>query len=162
LPDGMAKRVPAGSKLKFQMHYTPTGVAQTDQSSVGLVFADPRKVHTVVRTDAAFNIVFRIPPQAADYPVNAIKTFHKDTLLVSLYPHMHVRGAAFKYTARYPDGKEEVLLDIPRYDFNWQNSYELTEPKLLPKNTELRCEAKFDNSTKNAANPNPNQEVRFG
>ncbi|MBX9789193.1 MAG: redoxin domain-containing protein [Pirellulales bacterium] len=162
LPEGYAKKVPAGSKLKFQMHYTPNGTAQSDLSSVGLKFANPRNVRTLVRTDAAFNIVFRIPPRAEAYPVNSMRTMGKDVLLVSLYPHMHLRGSAFRYTARYPDGKEEILLDIPAYDFNWQNTYELKEPKLLPKGTVLRCDAKFNNSSSNAANPNPNQEVIFG
>ena len=162
LPEGYAKKVPAGSKLKFQMHYTPNGTAQSDLSSVGLKFADSRSVRTVVRTDAAFNVVFRIPPRSEAYPVNSMRTMGKDVLLVSLYPHMHLRGSAFRYTARYPNGKEEILLDIPAYDFNWQNTYELKEPKLLPKGTVLRCDAKFNNSSSNAANPDPNQEVGFG
>ncbi|MGD9646654.1 MAG: redoxin domain-containing protein [Pirellulales bacterium] len=162
LPEGFAKKVPAGSKLKFQMHYTPNGTPQSDISSVGLKFADPRSVRTEVRTDAAFNIVFRIPPRAEAYPVNSMRTMGKDVLLVSLYPHMHLRGSAFRYTARYPDGKEEILLDVPAYDFNWQNTYELKEPKLLPKGTVLRCDAKFNNSASNAANPDPNIEVGFG
>lgn len=162
LPEGYAKKVPAGSKLKFQMHYTPNGSPQVDLSSVGLKFANPRTVNTVVRTDAALNIVFRIPPRADAYAVNSMRTMGKDVLLISLYPHMHLRGSAFRYTARYPDGKEEILLDVPAYDFNWQNSYELKEPKKLPKGTVVRCEAKFNNSSSNAANPDPNQEVGFG
>ena len=162
LPEGYAKKVPAGSKLKFQMHYTPNGSPQVDLSSVGLKFANPRSVNTLVRTDAALNIVFRIPPRAENYAVNSMRTMGKDVLLVSLYPHMHLRGSAFRYTARYPDGKEEILLDVPAYDFNWQNSYELKEPKKLPKGTVVRCEAKFNNSSSNAANPDPNQEVGFG
>ncbi len=162
LPEGYAKKVPAGSKLKFQMHYTPNGSPQTDLSSVGLKFANPKSVNTLVRTDAALNIVFRIPPRAENYAVNSMRTMGKDVLLVSLYPHMHLRGSAFRYTARYPNGKEEILLDVPAYDFNWQNSYELKEPKKLPKGTVVRCEAKFNNSSSNAANPDPNQEVGFG
>ena len=100
LPPGMAKRVPAGSKLKFQMHYTPNGKAQTDLSSVGLVFADPDSVNTVVRTEAAFNIGFSIPPGADDFAVKTMLTMRQDKLLISLYPHMHLRGKAFRYTAR--------------------------------------------------------------
>jgi hypothetical protein len=162
LPEGYAKRIPAGSKLKFQMHYTPNGKPTPDRSSVGLVYADPASVKTVVRTDAAMNILFQIPPRADDYPVQSMRTFRRDTLLLSLYPHMHLRGKAFRYIARYPDGKDEILLDIPRYDFNWQNTYELMEPKLLPKGTEIRCEAKFDNSPSNPSNPDPNATVTFG
>ncbi|MBX7075085.1 MAG: thioredoxin family protein [Pirellulales bacterium] len=162
LPDGYAKRIPKGSKLKFQMHYTPNGRETEDLSSVGLVYVDPATVKTVVRTEAAMNIIFKIPPGADDYPVDALRTFRQDTQLVSLYPHMHLRGKAFRYTARYPDGKQEILLDVPHYDFNWQNSYELAEPKLLPKGTELRCEALFDNSKSNPSNPNPDKPVTFG
>ena len=77
-------------------------------------------------------------------------------------PHTHVRGIGFKYEAIYPDGKKEVLLDVPHYDFSWQNSYVLAEPKLLPKGTTLRCEARYNNSTSNLANPDPTQTVRWG
>lgn len=162
LPPGYAKRIPAGSKFKFQMHYTPNGKKTVDRSSVGLVYTDAATVHTVVRTDQAMNMLFRIPPGADDFVVESLKKFRRDTLLVSLYPHMHLRGKAFRYTARYPNGTEEVLLDIPRYDFNWQNSYELAEPKLLPKGTEIRCQAKFDNSANNPSNPDPKATVGFG
>lgn len=162
LPQGYAKRIPAGSKLKFQMHYTPNGKKTHDRSSVGLVYVDESEVKTQVRTDSAMNIVFRIPPKAGNHPVESLKTLRDDTILLSLYPHMHLRGKAFRYTARYPDGKSEVLLDIPRYDFNWQNTYELKEPKLLPKGTEIRCEARFDNSPANPSNPDPSTEVTFG
>lgn len=162
LPEGMAKKIPAGSKLKFQMHYTPNGKPTKDLSAVALVYADPKKINTVVRTDVAANIIFRIPPKAENHPVNAIKTFNRDTMLVSLFPHMHLRGKSYRFTARYPGGKEEILLDIPGYDFNWQNTYELAEPKLLPKGTEIRAEARFDNSKHNPSNPDPNQTVTFG
>jgi mono/diheme cytochrome c family protein len=162
LPPGYAKRIPAGSKLKFQMHYTPNGKETPDRSSVGLVYADPGSVKTVVRTEAAMNILFQIPPGADDYGVQSMRTLRRDSLLLSLYPHMHLRGKAFRYIARYPDGKEEILLDIPRYDFNWQNTYELAEAKQLPKGTEIRCEARFDNSKANPSNPDPGATVTFG
>ena len=162
LAPGMAKRVSAGSKFLFQMHYTPNGTPQKDRSCVGLIFAKPESVTTSVKTTAALNLIFSIPPKADNHPVDAVHSLRRDSVLLSLYPHMHLRGKAFRYTARYPDGKEEVLLDIPRYDFNWQNTYELAEPKLLPKGTEIRCAAHFDNSPGNAANPDPNKTVKFG
>jgi len=162
LPQGMAKKVAAGSKFLFQMHYTPNGSPQKDRSCVGLIYAKPDTIKTAVKTTAALNLIFTIPPNAGNHPVDAIHSLRRDSLLLSLYPHMHLRGKAFRYTARYPDGKEEVLLDIPRYDFNWQNTYELAEPKLLPKGTEIRCAARYDNSAENSANPDPTKPVRFG
>lgn len=162
LPDGMAKKVPAGSKLLFQMHYTPTGSVQKDRSCVGLVFADPAEVRREVVTNEASNHRFRIPPQADHHRVEASKTIRDDALLISMFPHMHLRGKAFRYEAVYPDGKSEILLDIPRYDFNWQNTYTLSEPKLLPKGTRIHCVAHFDNSKKNLANPDPSETVRWG
>ena len=162
MQDGMAKLVPAGSKLIFQMHYTPNGVAQEDRSCVGLVFADPAEVTRQVGTDKAANTRFRIPPGADSHKVEATHRFSSDMLLITLFPHMHLRGKAFRYTAIYPDQRQEVLLDIPRYDFNWQNKYELAEHKVMPAGTKLYCEAWFDNSEGNLANPDPTKTVRWG
>jgi peroxiredoxin len=162
LPDGMAKLVPAGSRLLFQIHYTPNGVVQEDQTSIGLVFADPKVVRKQVRTEMVFNPRFEIPAHADDYPVDAEDTLEQDTYVLNLVPHTHLRGKAFQYEAIYPDGKKEVLLDVPHYDFNWQNSYILAEPKLLPKGTTIHCEARYDNSKKNVSNPNPDEIVRWG
>ncbi|REK18829.1 MAG: thiol-disulfide isomerase [Planctomycetota bacterium] len=162
LEDGMAKFVPAGSQLVFQMHYTPNGSAQDDRSSIGLMFADPADVRKEVNTLAAQNHLLFIPPREPNYQTSAWHTFRRDTLLLSMFPHMHVRGKAFRYEVRYPDGTEEILLDVPRYDFNWQQTYELAEPKLLPKGTRMRCLAAYDNSTDNIANPNPDRIVHWG
>ncbi len=162
LPDGLAKKVPAGSKLVFQMHYTPNGTAQEDRSSVGFVYADPKSVIKRVATDMAANPRFQIPPGAENHKVEATTGFGQDTLVLALFPHMHLRGKAFRYTAILPDGQREVLLDVPRYDFNWQNSYEFTEPKLMPKGSRMFCEAWFDNSEHNLANPDPTDTVRWG
>jgi hypothetical protein len=162
LKPGMAKLVPAGSRFVFQMHYTPNGTAQEDRSCVGLVFADPKEVQHQVGTDKAANAGFRIPAGADDHKVEATHRFRKDMLLISLFPHMHLRGKAFRYTAIYPDDRREVLLDIPRYDFNWQNGYELISPKRMPAGTRLFCEAWFDNSAGNLANPDPTKSVRWG
>lgn len=163
LPEGMAKRIPKGSKLVFQLHYTPNGTEQVDRSSVGIVFADPKTVKKEVATDKVLRGDFLIPAGADNHRVEASKTFRRDVLLLALFPHMHLRGKSFRYVAEYPDGRpEEILLDIPRYDFKWQNSYIFAEPKLLPKGTTLRCIAHYDNSKENPANPNPDVDVRWG
>ena len=162
LRDGMAKLIPAGAKLVFQMHYTPNGTATEDRSCVGFIFADPKDVKQVVATDKAATQRFSIPPGAENHKVEANHTFGSDELMLALFPHMHLRGKAFRYTAFYPDGKEEVLLDVPAYDFNWQNTYEFAEPKLMPQGTRLFCEAWFNNSESNLANPDPTATVRWG
>ena len=162
LRDGMAKLVPAGSRLVFQLHYTPNGTAQQDRSCIGLIFADPQDVHQQVATDKAADRSFYIPPGDANHKVEATRTLSKDTLILALMPHMHLRGKAFRYTAVLPDGKEEILLDVPHYDFNWQNSYELVEPKRMPAGSKIFCEAWFDNSESNLANPDPTATVRWG
>lgn len=161
-PEGYARLVPAGSRLVFQVHYTPSGTEQTDQSEVGLVFAEPDRDYKEIKLAVVINEEFRIPPGDPNYPVHAKHEFKHDTTLHALMPHMHYRGKAYRFTARYPDGKEEILLDVPRYDFNWQNLYSLVEPKLLPKGTVVAAEAHFDNSADNLANPDPKQEVRWG
>lgn len=162
LPDGHARFVPAGSKLVFQMHYTPNGTAQSDQSSVGLVFADPKSVKKEVRADAALNLMFRIPAGAKDHVITAKYKFGQDALLFSLLPHMHLRGKSFRIEAKYPDGSDEILLDVPKYEFNWQHIYQFAEPKLVPEGTELLCTGHYDNSADNPANPNPKADVSFG
>lgn len=162
LGDGHAKLIPAGSKLVFQMHYTPNGTATTDRSCVGLKFCDAKDVKHQVGTDKAAFQGLRIPAGEANYKVDAIHPFNRDMNLLAMFPHMHLRGKAFRYTAIYPDGKEEILLDIPRYDFAWQNAYEFATPKLMPRGSKIRCEAVYDNSKDNLANPDPTSVVRWG
>ena len=162
LADGMAKKIPAGSKFIFQMHYTPIGTEQADISSVAMVFADPESVKVEVETGAAVSPFLQIPPHDPDHVVTARRTFRRETLLIAMMPHTHLRGKAFRYVAHYPDGTDEILLDIPHYDFNWQNTYELAEPKLMPKGTRLECIAHYDNSADNLANPDPTRTVGWG
>jgi hypothetical protein len=159
---GTAMHVKAGSKLVFQLHYTPNGSVQKDRSQVGIVFADPKTVRKQVRGGVCGETGFAIPPGDANYEVRAKHLFLKDTLLVNLTPHMHLRGKSFKYEAQYPDGTTEVLLDVPKYDFNWQIRYMLKEPKLMPKGSRLITTAYFDNSAENLANPDPTKTVTFG
>lgn len=162
LPPGYGKLIRAGSKLIFQMHYTPNGKATTDISSVGLKFIDASDVTHRVSTLRAANRRFSIPPNEPNHRVTANFDFKQDAELFSLFPHMHLRGKSFRYTAHYPDSKSEILLDVPAYDFNWQNAYHLNEPKLIPKGTRIHCVARFDNSEDNFANPDPNQTIRWG
>jgi len=162
LPPGMAKHIPAGWKLHFILHYTTTGVATADQTEIGLILADPRGVHKEVATKLVKDLDLRIPPGAANHRVEHTWTAERDCLLVSLFPHMHVRGKSFQYIAEYPQGRSETLLDVPAYDFNWQHRYELAEPKRLPAGTVIRCIAVYDNSAGNPYNPDPTVEVRTG
>jgi peroxiredoxin len=161
LQPGMAKRVPKGARLVFQMHYTPSGKAQKDRSRVGLIFAKKppqREVYTL----PVYNVFFRIPPGAANFEVKSSHTFKRDGSIVGFMPHMHVRGKDFLYRARYPDGKTETLLSVPRFDFNWQSVYRPATPLRMPKGTRIECVAHFDNSANNPNNPDPTRAVLWG
>lgn len=160
--DGIAMFIPKGSRLIFQMHYTPNGVEHKDRSCIGFVYADPATVKQKVIGGMAANLSLEIPPGADNFEVKSKYRFSRDMLLVNLTPHMHLRGKSFRFEAEYPNGTTETLLDVPRYDFNWQLRYELAEQKLMPKGTWLRCTAHFDNSADNLANPNPAEMVRWG
>jgi len=160
--DGMAAFVKAGTKLLFQMHYTPIGHEVTDRSAVGFTYADPSTVRHRVKTNLAINVGFHIPPEADNYPVESQRKLTEDTLILNFAPHMHLRGKSFRYDVEYPDGTVETLLNVPRYDFNWQMVYSLAEPKFIPAGSTLKCYAHFDNSVDNLANPDPTQEVSWG
>jgi len=160
---GYAKRIPANSELIFQVHYTPNGSPQQDLSKVGFVLADPDSVTHEVVTSSAVNTRFRIPPGDANYQTNAMLPERlPECELLSMSPHMHVRGKAFRYTLVLPDKSREILLDIPGYDFNWQTEYRLKEKRRLPAGARIYCEAVFDNSTSNLNNPNPEAWVTWG
>lgn len=162
-PDGMAKKLPANSELVFQVHYTPIGTEELDQSQLGLVFADPASVTHELQVTSCVQPRLRIPPGDPNYEVSAMLPEElPDCQLVSMSPHMHLRGKAFKYTAIYPDDTRETLLDIPAYDFNWQTEYRLQDFKTFPKGTRVFCEASFDNSEDNLNNPAPDEWVRWG
>ncbi len=162
-PKGMAKLVPAGAKLIFQVHYTPNGTAGEDRTRIGLVFADPAEITHEIRTASAGNRSFKIEPQKDDQAfVSQIITAPIDLQLLSLSPHMHLRGKSFRYELTLPDGTKETLLDVPHYDFNWQTAYRLPEPRTIPKGSKMQAFAVFDNSPKNLANPDPTKTVKFG
>ncbi len=158
---GTAKLLRVGAKLRFQLHYTPNGKPATDRSYVGFRLAKQPPQYRAL-TGRAINFAFKIPPNEASHEVRASWTAREDVRLTSLMPHMHVRGKDFKYTVVYPDGREEVLLSVPGYNFNWQLSYTLAEPLTLAKGTRIDCVAHFDNSANNKANPDPSQEVKWG
>jgi hypothetical protein len=116
----------------------------------------------VLRTGLAINTRFVIPPGDPNHEVRSAATVSEDVTLYTLMPHMHFRGKDFTYTAVYPDGRREILLRVPKYDFNWQLTYSLKKPLALPKGTRIECVAHFDNSKGNLANPDPTAEVRWG
>lgn len=161
-PYGAAMRIPAGAQILFEVHYTPNGSEQTDRSYIGLKFTDAATVTEEVVGLEAINGKLQIPPGADHHQVTAKEEFREDITLLSLTPHMHLRGKAFRYDAIYPDGRTETLLDVPKYDFNWQLRYEFAEPKLIPKGTVVKCTAAFDNSAGNPNNPDPSQSVTWG
>ena len=162
LQPGLARRVPAGSKLVFQMHYTPTGSPQNDLTKIGLVFAEDADVSHEVFTVMGIDQEFEIPPGVANYPVKFSATnFPQDGTLLAIIPHMHLRGRSFRLSMNR-EGQTRTLLDVPQYDFNWQHSYELAQPLSLSGIDRLNCVAVFDNSAGNVANPDPSQRVTWG
>lgn len=158
---GQARLIKAGSDLLLQMHYTSNGKAASDRTRVGIVFAkEPPKER--VKNMLVYNPFMRIPAGAPNHRVEARVTLDASATITSMFPHMHVRGKAFEYRVVYPTGESEVLLSVPKYDFNWQLTYFLNQPKLLPKGTRIECTAWFDNSLNNPANPDPKAEVWWG
>jgi hypothetical protein len=160
-PTGVARLLRANQDITLQMHYTTNGKAATDRTRVGIIFAKepPKKL-------AAGGMVvqprFVIPAYDGNAEVKASNVLRRDTVLTTLTPHMHVRGKDMTYIAHYPDGTSETLLHVPKYDFNWQITYELAAPKTLPAGTRLEVIAHYDNSTSNKFNPDPSKDVRWG
>jgi len=160
-PDGMAMRLPAGHSLVLQMHYTPTGEATTDRTRIALRFA-PAPPRTALLTAQIINGSLHIPPRAADHLVEAEMTINREIVLYSLIPHTHVRGKKWLYEAVYPDGRREIILSVPKYDFNWQHEYVFRDPLKLPAGTKIHAKAWYDNSAANKSNPDPNKDVYWG
>jgi len=160
-PEGTGTLLPADATLEFQMHYTPVGRATVDESKMGVWVYDKPPEHKIVSRFMA-NSKIRIPPHAKNHADKVEQVIPKDALLYNLMAHAHYRGKAAKFVARYPDGTEEVLLNIPNYDFNWQTDYEFKEPKFIPAGTTLIQTNWWDNSAQNAANPDPSIEVTWG
>lgn len=158
--ESRAKRLPKGSDLLFQLHYTPNGKATSDRTRIGLVFAEAPPKHEV-RTAGIFDPKLDIAPGAASHREGAAITVPADARLLSWMPHMHLRGKSFR-AYRESNGVRETMLEVPRYDFNWQLSYDYAQPPLVPRGTVLGIEAVFDNSSANPANPDPAARVRWG
>ena len=161
LPEDAGFLLTPTTRFVMQIHYTTNGRAAVDNTKMALYFADETpKYH--IRNDNAINPRFVIPPQVQDYPISATFNVPKDSYLYSFSPHMHFRGKRMDYTVVYPDGRSELLINIPNYRFDWQMDYKLKEPLFLPKDTKIVANGAFDNSEMNQFNPDPNQEVRWG
>jgi hypothetical protein len=160
-PDGTAMRLPKGTSLVFQMHYTTIGKATTDRTRMGLVFAkEPPRM--ALGGTALVNGALHIPAGAANHRVDAEMTLNRDLLLFSMTPHTHVRGVRWHYDVVYPDGRREPLLSVPNYDFEWQHEYEFATPLELPAGTTIKASAWYDNSPTNKSNPDATTDVWWG
>jgi len=161
-PPGYALRIPAGAYLQYQIHYSNHhGLDLKDHTSVGLVFAKEPVKHEVAQYEI-WNNMFLIPPNDDNHRVTSCFTLPKDVTAVAYTAHMHFRGKSMMTKAIYPDGREEVLLNVPNYDFRWQETYFLKQQFLLPKGTKLMTVAYFDNSKNNPQNPDPSKALRWG
>ena len=149
------------ASFQFQMHYTPNGKPATDVTRLGLYFYDQPPKHSL-EMSIIYNASLAIPANTKSYSQTLDKVFDRDVMLYSLLPHAHLRGRAAKFTAHYPDGREEILLSVPKYDFNWQPLYALNPPKLIPAGTRIVMDMSWDNSAQNPANPDPGKIVRWG
>jgi len=161
LEPGTAKLLPAGADLVLQMHYTATGKVATDRTTIGLVFAKEPPVRRDL-TISVTNNRFAIPPGDSNFEVKSQLVLGSDAEMINMMPHMHLRGKSFEYRLVLPDGTVRTLLNIPKYDFNWQLVYVLDKPLALPKGSRIECTAHFDNSANNRYNPDPKATVHFG
>jgi hypothetical protein len=168
---GSAKRIRASNALMWEVHYSPDGKPEKDRERIGLWFAPKEKVQKevhIIRNGSGQHLIENeevgstqnlppIPPGAADWKITAIQPFTQDVTLNTMQPHMHLRGKDMTYIAKYPDGHEEILLSVPKYDFNWQNTYIPKQPYKLPAGTVLETVGHYDNSVRNRVNPMPNR-----
>ena len=159
--DNSGRLIPAGSNLLLQMHYTTSGRETVDATEVGLFLHDEPPAY-VMSGGVAGQRRFIIPPGAKEHKLRGEQLIEKDAYLYEMMPHMHFRGKYMSYTAEYPDGTSELLLSVPKYDFNWQFKYQLQEPLFMPSGTKLVAEGAMDNSDRNPGNPDPTRPVFFG
>ena len=163
-PDGTGKKIEKGARFLFQLHYTPNGKATKDRTRMGLRFCkEPPKEE--VKTRGVFSFKLRIPPNEPHAVATSEWTFKKPTRLISMFPHMHMRGTAFRFeklTGEGEDVQRTILCDVPKYDFNWQNFYLPTEPPRFEPGDKIFCTAVYDNSKGNPFNPDPNRSVTWG
>jgi hypothetical protein len=158
---GTALRVPAGATLIIQEHYTATGKENTDRTRIGIKWAKEAP-KTPVDVTTLQNANFVLPAGSSDTRVDAELTLKEDTTVWSILPHTHMRGKKWEVTTVYPDGRSELILSVPKYDFNWQTDYIFKQPLSLPKGTKIRTSAWYDNSAANKANPDPKKDVYWG
>ncbi|KZX60686.1 hypothetical protein A3709_01060 [Halioglobus sp. HI00S01] len=161
MPEGTGVYVPPGAYYTFQMHYTPYGKASTDVTRIGLYFAEEPPAQ-FLRQEVVVNPAIRIPPRAANHEEMASVRFYHDATLYSLTPHSHYRGKSSTFELIYPDGREELILSVPNYDFNWQRTYNFVEPMQVPAGTRIVHRTIYDNSANNPGNPDPDAEVSWG
>lgn len=165
-PTGFGVPLRKGAKFIFQMHYhkdAGAGTGKADRSQVGLRFSEKgkaiNKIHIEPIGDTA---ALRVPAGDPNYRITSAKTYEKEIMYIGFLPHMHLRGVYSKYVAFYPDGKQETLLEVPKWDFNWQTLYKYRQPKVIPAGTRVEVTMGYDNSPNNPANPNPKEDVVWG
>ena len=160
-PEGTALLIRAGSILTFQMHYTAKGHDRMDRTAVGFRFAKEMPSEQILATQF-LNAQFTIPPGANDVMVPSGVGFNEPVRLYGLFPHTHLRGKRWQYTLVKPDGSSEVILDVPKYDFNWQTYYLFAKPMEIPAGARIVSRAWYDNSAGNEDNPDPSATVHWG
>ena len=165
-PEGYGILLKKGSRITFAMHYhkeSGPGTGVLDSSEIGFQFHTKPVQHPIEISNIAYG-TFEIPPNEPHWRVGASRLFEEDTILLGLLPHMHLRGSSAKYTAFYPDGKTELLLDVPKYNFNWQTGYKYATSKLIPAGTRIEMEFVYDNSAASGAEFgfDSNKSIRFG
>ncbi|MDX1382660.1 MAG: hypothetical protein R3190_03395, partial [Thermoanaerobaculia bacterium] len=161
-PKGTARLIKPGRKLIGDFHYHPYGEKARDKTRVGVYFAQPEDVVKEYVNLWILNASFKIPAGDANYGAKASYVFPQDAEILSLAPHMHYRGKDMKYTAIYPDGRQQELLKVSDYDFNWQTGYDFLEPVAIPAGTKIEVVAHWDNSADNPHNPDPTVDVAWG
>jgi hypothetical protein len=163
-PFHAALLVPAGYDVNWTIHYTPNGTELTDRPEIGMTIAKTEPEHLLIESFGGTDpSQFAIPPNDGNYaPAPSLTTFLTDAELVWMSPHMHLRGKDMTYKLIFPDGREQIVLDVPHYDFNWQLGYYLAQPIKIPKGTQLMVTGHYDNSTNNKFNPDPNRTVYQG
>ena len=160
-PKGFAKRLPKGFRLRCQVHYTTTGTETSDRSRIGVIYAKEPPRHEVHVVGLA-NLKISIPPGASNHREEASLRIPIDIHVLSLLPHMHARATSCRYRIVGENDQSRALLDIPRYDFNWQLLYRYFEPQPVARGESIKFTVWYDNSAQNPANPDPSQTVHWG